>query len=407
MEQKDGYRFEMQKILSLLRFDVSVALTCLALCVLASGCVDDSYHGAADRYKDDLIPLPVNVYVGEPASAVETKAFGSVDFKNKKTFDGHNIYVYAFNGTASTDFRINSSTNPKSCLVDGSVDDEGYLGGKQAVLSDLTNYADWTGADRPLYPTGEMKSVPYDFFAYHLDPLKPDNESIERTEDKIEINLKLDGVTDVMTAHSVYEGEKEDSLLAYSYYTARKGINPVFTFKHQLVKLVFEAEAGVVESRKNKILTVQDVKVASYEKARLTVAYKKDWKGEGMVFDETSLVPIPLLEADGSEIPRDKYTILNPPPTDDTPPMKIGGELLIAPKQTYIAYVTVKEINAAGEHEDVNEIEFEFPEGFKAGCSYLITLKLFGYMDVEPSVTLVPWNYGGDINILDYENPEY
>ena len=424
----------MKNILSSLICNARALPACLVVCVLFAGCVDDSYHGAAARYRDDTIPLHVNVFVGEPVTA-ETKGHGTIDFKDGMTFNGRNIYVYAFNRLAGTDFSATSAISPADCLVDGSIDEPGNLGGKQAALIDLTSYAEWTGAHRPLYPTGEMKSVPYEFFAYHIDTIKLARENIHRTSDNINIDLTFDGSIDIMTAHSVYDEQSEEeqpseepdeeqsaepeapdgdgtkadgeALRGYSYDTARRGIDPVFAFEHKLVKLVFEAKAGVIESRMEKTLTVQDVKVNSVNKAKLTVAYRQGWTGDAITFDEASISPLQLREKDGGEIARDHYVIQNPPPADDTPPLRVGGSLLVAPQQSYKAYVTVSEVSAAGEYEDENVIDIEFPEGFNIGCCYLVTLKLFGYMAVEPTVTLVPWNYGGEINLPDYEYPGY
>lgn len=430
-EWKAGYRLKM-KILSSLKCNIRALLACLVVCVPLAGCVDDSYHGAAARYRDDTLPLPVNVFVGEPVKA-ETKGHGAVDFKDGMSFEGRYIYVYAFNRLAGTNFSSTSAANPANCLVDGSKDEPGSIGGKQALLSDLVSYAEWTGSDTPLYPQGEMKSVPYEFFAYHIDTIKLANKDIHRTSDNINIDLTFDGSIDIMTAHSVFDEDPEEeepeeeqpeeeepetsegdgtkadgeSLRGYSYDTARRGIDPVFAFEHKLVKLVFEAEAGVIESRMAKMLTVQDVKVESLSKANLTVAYKPGWTGDGIIFDETSTTELYLSEKDGAEMPRDHYVIQNPPPTDDTPPLRIGGSLLVAPQQSYRAYVTVSEVSAAGEHEDVNPIDIEFPKGFNIGCCYLVKLKLFGYMAVETTVELVPWQYGGEINLPDYEYPGY
>lgn len=431
-EWKVGYRLKM-KILSSLKYSVRALLACLVVCVSFAGCADDSYHGAAARYRDDTLPMPVNVFVGEPVKA-ETKGHGTVDFKDGTGFEGRYIYVYAFNRLAGTDFS-KTSANPANCLVDGSKDEPGSIGGKQALLSDLVSYAEWTGSDTPLYPQGEMKSVPYEFFAYHIDTIKLARENIHRTSDNINIDLTFDGSIDIMTAHSVYDEEPEnnepeeeseeeqpaepetpegdgtkadgESLRGYSYDTARRGIDPVFAFEHKLVQLVFEAEAGVIESRREKTLTVQDVKVESLSKANLTVAYKPGWTGDGISFDGNSTDTMQLREKDGTEIPRDHYVIQNPPPTDDTPPLRVGGSLLVAPQQSYKANVTVREVSAAGEYEDVNPIDIEFPEGFNIGCSYLVKLKLFGYMAVETTVELVPWQYGGEINLPDYEYPGY
>lgn len=395
----------MRKTLSSLSSSFRALTASAALCVLLQACTDDSYHGSAERYRDDDIALPVNVFVGEPDRA-ETKGLGAIDFENGVTFEGRNIYVYAFCGAAGTDFSVLSSADRSNTLVDASADTSGYLGGKQAVLTDIQSYAYWTGSDRPIYPIGDMKSVPYDFYAYYVDSLQLGNDSIHRTRDSITVDVAFDGCMDLMTAHSIYRGEPEDSLIAYSYMTARKGINPVFTFDHKLVKLNFVAVAGVVESRKNKILTIQDLKVVSLTRANMTVAYKGAPSGDGIRFDASSIDSLVLKEKDGSDMPRDTYVIINPPPTEDTPPLKIAGSLLAAPAQSYKIYLTMREINAAGEHEGVCEIDLEYPEGFNIGCSYLVTLKIFGFMDVEPTIQLVPWNFGGDIYLPDYENPE-
>lgn len=396
----------MKRTLLSLNCNTAALSVLLCLYMLTAACTSDSFVGAGEGYVPDASQqIPVKVLVGVPDS-LKTKGMGEIDFSQGNGFTGKNIYIYAFRDGDDTDFSVSSDKDSDVCLVDGSKDSTGFSGGKQAVLSDYTYSASWTGSHKPVYPMGDKKDVPYEFFAYYIDSLSLSNDDIHRSRDSIVLDVNIDGRMDLMTARSVCTETDADSLPAYSYSTARKGINPVFTFSHRLVKLVFRIQPSKTAPAVSKTVWMQSLTVMSFTGGTMKVAYKDSTDNPEIVWDSSSLDSLWLTEKDGSRLSPDDYSV-NLPVTGEVTPQTVGGSLLVAPSEAYRAYVNLKEHNMDWDEDysASNEIDLQYDGGFLPGCSYLISLNISGYRNVETTVTIIPWKLGGDINIFDYDKP--
>ena len=372
-------------------------LCAAAVTALLASCYDDSYHGAAIFGSDDAVPIPVNVAVGSPLQPVTaTRSHGLVS--DIDDLDGRDIYVYAFSSKAES-FEVTSAQDSKTCIVDASRDTPGSIAGKQAVLSSSYAYAKWTGDDIPYYPSGNAKSVPGKFFAYYIDDIQPEDSAFERGRDSVVVNFEIDGNQDIMTSTAGYYGEETpDSKYAFSYYSARRGIVPVFRMNHKLVRLDFEITPGVLEFHPKQV-TVQGINVESPYKASLTVADRDSLKSP-IRFDSSALKFLSLTEDGGQQLLQDHY-ILTVPVTQEEPTQHVGGCLLVAPAQQYLCTVDLSE-EAAGKPKDYeNELDLKYEGGFQPGCRYLVHFTIYGYTFVDVKVTLVPWKDGGTIYLED------
>ena len=95
----------------------------------------------------------------------------------------------------------------------------------------------------------------YDFYGYHVnDAYETQKPALVKTDDEKNeyVAFKIDGTQDLMTAKADYDQDKLDGNgnlkaqdllavqnLSYSSYAARRGVQPVLKFKHQLTKLNF------------------------------------------------------------------------------------------------------------------------------------------------------------------------
>ena len=107
-----------------------------------------------------------------------------------------------------------------------------------------------TGNDTVIVETQKFYPMQgnYDFFAYHVDDAAVGVDVVE-TADVFTLPVTIDGSQDLMVAKAELTADQINILSAekandyYSAFSARKGINPHFTFKHLLTRFTFEVKA--------------------------------------------------------------------------------------------------------------------------------------------------------------------
>lgn len=388
--------------------------------MMQMSCVDDSYRGTVDveEYSDTGMPHEVMITIGESEDIVApiaeaTKGTGVIG--GVSGFAGKDFYVYAFNKDDETDFSIPAAQDSIRCLVDGSLDSLSSVQGRKASYNPKTEYVEWTANDMPIYyPMGENEGHVFDFFAYYLDDMEVTNEQFHRNESNVTIDIEIDGSQDIMSSKAALTEKQKEAILekadfwetqtmiacSYSYYTAARGINPNFVFKHHLVKLDFKLVPGGTPGM-TKNVKVEKIEVRSKYKAEFNVADKYDENNVGLTFepDTTSLA---LTEVDGSEFRgREISTFKDGHVVDGV--VDDLGSLLIAPDYHYDLIVTLSEII-----EETGQILKSYKNSkplyiggedakqlFAAGSEYLITLTVYGVMDVKVDMELGEWDDGG------------
>lgn len=381
---------------------------------------DDSYRGVEDELVSGKEPLPVIVSVGDPSGNVvksaQTKGFGPVD----KVSDllGKDVYVYAFNKNDGTSYKVTRKTSELSCLVDASTDTPSSTGGKKAMLNASEAYLDWGSSSKTiLWPNLQNSTVAYDFFAYYLGGITPSPSSIVREDDRIFLNLEIDGNNDLMTSKSYVTASQQAGMsdkdklsvdaYSFSYYTAARNINPSFVFNHNLVRLDFEAIPGVTMDLHKKVF-IQNIVVASQTNARLTVA-AKDPAQMGVTFIG-SHKSLPMALKDGSPFPQDNYYIITRmSDSERAETLTFDGSLFLAPSSTYSVTVGLKEMeqNMEGVHREAN---FNFSismgeDGFVCGNRYKVKMTVYGSDNVSVSVSAVEWEDGGGLIVDKGDEP--
>ena len=342
------------------------------------------------------------------------KGQGAIDSDTKEAWEDASIYVFAFKRDLQTSFSVTSQEDSEWCLHDGTGAEMGSLAGNKERIGMLDSYVAWEGINRKIYYP--QSNQPYDFYGYYIDDIPVEQEKITRTDDAVQIEVEIDGTQDLMTSKAeltddqLYREDLTDEdrldILNYSYsaYTAKRNIQPVMYFKHHLARLRFELYPGRVEANE---VYVDSITVRSKDRAIFTVAHKADDRmGVDFSMDSTYTF-LSLREEDGSRLRRDTYhtdyTGDYNLPLYERDGVQVGGSLLVAPDTQYEAHIYLKE-RGKGNNSMVYTYENVVPitcnEGvFEAGKQYTVRIGVYGMMEVDVGVEIVPWGYGGSITI--------
>lgn len=411
--KSDNWIIDMKDELTIRRLHYMMALMCILSFV---GCTDDSYRGGAVEDMDTTYPIPVLVSVGDPSDNIISKGTGAIDDADDLVDKSREIFVYAFGHGKDVSYRTTSQEDCRQCLVDASQDGGGLLG-KAASVRGKDPYAVWSNHENEIYwPSDDMSMESFDFFAYYIDDIVPEN--IDRNVDYVSFGLEIDGTEDVMLSRAeLLESQMKDfnsverehiRKYAFSYYTAQRNVVPVFCFGHQLVKIDFEVKPGITAGI-SKEVTINSVEVESQTKARFTVAHKDksqlglDFYGEKKWLSLTENE----IGEDNRRLPLDPdnyrfYTLDDA--SDKAEPIRVGGELLVAPGIQYECRMSITEKGEDGvEHRnDENEVSITVPDGvFNAGSSYKVSVTVYGYMNIHVTVDMNEWKPGGNVNLDD------
>lgn len=387
---------------------------------MQAGCLDDSYTGTVfvEEYVEEGALHEIRMTIG---GAEQTRGSGVIG--DVSSFAGKDFYVYAFNRDTKTDYATVSATDSLRCLVDGSYDDPESLMGRRAYWNPATEVVEWGVGESPIYyPMGENEGHDFDFFAYYLDNIEPANEDIIRSNDDIKINIEIDGSQDLMSAKAkptkaqledILDKQGEVAMLlqrehCYSYYTASHNLNPNFDFIHHLVKLDFKLVPGGTPGM-TKDVTVEKIEIRTKHKATFTVADKYDDNRLGLKFQEDT-TRLALKERDGSEYQPRLISTVNKVGAVTDGIVDDLGSLLVAPDVEYYLYIVLGEVQENGlvlESKENEKVIYQGSEEdkieFTAGNEYLITLTIYGQMDVRVNAEIGKWEEGGDYE-YDYDD---
>ena len=283
-------------------------------------------------------------------------------------------------------------------------------------MMETSNMVAWSGPDeRVYYPFGSESGIVYDFFAYYIDDIKVQEKDITRLEDKIMIRVEIDGSQDLMSSKARvladqlagFDDEQERLYMehyCYSYYAARKGIDPIFVFKHHLTKPDFQMtpQHNVMGKRTVK---VNRIELRTKYRAQFTVADRGSADNLGLLFDDDDYADLPLKDEGQEGLTEGKYVLETlDSPNDPKVPVPVGTSLLVAPAERYEAYAYLTETFPDGttyEYPEPLKLDLVNPEGFLPGNGYRVNISVYGATRVEVGVTLVKWYDGGKIEIDD------
>lgn len=382
----------------------------MLVAALLLSCADRAWVGVVEgEYDDseDLLPVPVLVGVGDPD---QTRGSGAVDADEGHPFMDVDLYVYAFNRSTEAPFTSIARTNPSDCIIDASLDTPGSRAGRKAHFNGTDLYVDWVdAASSTYYPTGSQDS--YDFYAYFLDDSPA--SSVTRYADKVTMQVEIDGARDIMSGRAVFSeislpssfSDTEKALLrqrAFSAYTARRGVNPVLTFRHHLTRLRFEIYPSSEDAH---TVMINSIRVKSRHTGIFTAVARNE-EDEGLDFSRSDYSWLYLPEADGSTLKRDTYHTIEGSdlslPIYQRQKVQVGGTLLVAPDQSYETEVELFEAKGDG-YEGFSLLQLSSPEGFLPGHQYVVRIAIYGMLKPQIQVEMEPWGTGGRF-ILDDED---
>ena len=220
-----------------------MAAACL---MLVAGCADRSYPGEESLLRDmNLIPehgtYPIRVSVGNSQLDENTRAS---EVKNELT---DTVYVYAYSKDMTANYSFDSDFDKNVCLLDGLIQDKKSKHGKRAMLLQDEPFLTWMNEPKTVY--FHDNNQPYDFFAYYLDGAYMDDKEITKLEDRIKMNITIDGTNDIMSSKAEVTEEQLSSSsnseadkervknMSFSNLTAEWNVQPIFMFKHHVLAL--------------------------------------------------------------------------------------------------------------------------------------------------------------------------
>ena len=201
-----------------------------------------------------------------------------------------------------------------------------------------------------------------------------------------------------------------NDLFEHPLFAQRMPVNsPAINVKETKEEYVVEVAAPGM----TKDVTVEKIEVRSKYKAEFTVADKYDENRLGLKFvpeEEPDMTRLVLKESDGSEyIPRLITTFNQTGSAIDNAVTDLGS-LLVAPDDEYYLYIVLGEVNGDVVLESKeNEIHVFYGKDtdnkipFTAGSEYMITLTIYGQMDVRVTAEIGEWDEGGDYE-YDYDD---
>ena len=368
----------------------------LTAVILLSGCEDNSYRGYEESYETYSPSLTVHVAVGDPSAM--TKGTGPMDIV--KDFAGKEVHVWAFTRDTLADYTVTREQDTLNCLVDG----------YPAALDGVNTIAKWRGGRKFFYPRLEFSTVKYDFFAAFLDgsPF-----SVRRFQDRIELDSKIDGSQDILTAKAklpvLGTGEQKDTVdYAFSYLSAEKGDIPIFKMNHGTVRIDLVVKPGIASGNTSRVV-VKEATLRSRTDVTVVPA-AKDTALIGVRFkDDSPFAYLPLTEDDGS--PLKEYTLqiidgADPDALDKQAAAvhHLGGGFFVSPESRYILTMLLHEPDHGDGYVDRdpidNVVRLTAPDAeFRQGNRYVVNMTVYGERDIYYSVSLVPWSTSGSFVI--------
>ena len=279
------------------------------------------------------------------------------------------------------------------------------------------------------YPTGDGC---YSFWGYHVDdentvaPALIGELQEETNGDEVEAlyyNIGIDGTQDVMVAKAENVAENVPENRRFSAFSARRGLQPELKFKHLLTRLTFEVTSN------QEGIKIEKIQVRSKNTGKLVVAYNGEERNQlelNYINEEISL------DSDGKPAVDDKdwftlkertegfdelQEIVEPIDiTTNDEYKRIGEALLVNPeKEGYELVVTLlQDVETNEDTHEVKQVRYTYnsvttpsvkivltdtENGFLAGNSYKVKLKVYGLEKIVITTTLDKWIEGGNVPI--------
>ena len=394
------------------------------------GCSGETYVGELPDNDDILLTEPIPIVIGLGVPSYQVLARGSGPFENtldeetKNLWENAQFFVYAFKKGADTDLRTTWSESTEDvCLLDGNRTlKEQNSGGKETRVNiDNTSLMPfWPDNDElKVYYNTKHTDWPYNFFAYYVDDSPV---TVHREKDRIYLDVKADGRIDFMSAMAEptddqlkkFEGSSSKDKIfrcIYSAYSANKGLDPVFRFKHHMARFRFVIYSGESDVNKVPDIVLKGIDLMAKVNGEFTVAVSDPLTQDpekprlGLVFkEEQDEQALSLRESDNTDLK--EYRVKLPDPSSDKTLFQqtsvyVGGSLLLPPQTTYRMKVYFV---GDGETED-KPLEYDIAPPspytmFEAGMLYTVRIAIYSLSKIEiEGVSAGKWGEGGESDL--------
>lgn len=373
-------------------------LCCLLLC---GGCTDRSYTGQYD------LDTSISMLLEFGASGTAAKGAGPVSRLSE--IHDSTMCVVAFREDASS-----------------LKDESAFIARHTPALVNVTDAKlDWTD-EIPYYPVKDRSHESYNIYAYYLsDALS--TGPVRYYDERVILPLKIDGTQDLMLAkaRAKYRGSDE-YINAFSHYSSMSGVVPVLYPEHVLTCLNFRAR--MAENLNLSVrLEVDSLYICGlHDNVLFTVAARNSEDTGILTCGDTTSFSLALPKDQDSKIllecPKKgaaaKIVHLCPDPKDSK--YKYYGMLI--PEilsETSVIRLKLTQYTLIEEKPNPKDTDWRkasphtayctlrHPDGLRAGMRYDILLTLSGDVMLSAEATLVPWDWGGDINVGGDNNPEF
>lgn len=385
---------------------------------------------------------------------VQTKASGSVD----AWANTQKLYVYGFarvkdeQGNITWDFG-----DPES-------DKYPFINNVEALAPNGTSSGSIEVLDSEGKPFYYQGTTTYDFFGYYVDDAYENSTNTTPkpalSEDKeafvlpITINggqdimLASASVTDATDAAKAAESDWENNSgagwqdkYAFSAYAARRGVDPILKFEHQLTQIQFYVQSGT-DFGANPKLKIKSVTFKGVNtKADLSVAIQKESTTKTVgVSNQGTPGDIVVTQATSDSDPKRTTLAEFEVKSKTDPAEKIGDCTMLFPADVYNVEMVLNQETSTGSNKfeeqtlplllDIKKVKIAVAdsngknpgdpgyiptygdtttsqEQFEKGYRYNVYVTVYGLEKVDVTVALSPWVDGGKLDIDTDEAPEF
>ena len=318
---------------------------------------------------------------------VTTRGTGAVGGNTTETnkWNGQKLNVYMFD-QASLDLAYNQTTSAN------------YFENAEVTAPVGVNSGEATYGSAQYYPsTGN-----FDFFAYHGDDAVTEVPALNDAKDAYTVAVTIDGTQDLMVAKAglnkqdttTFEADTRghDYKRVYSAYSARRGVQPRFTFKHLLSRFVFQAEAAEEGAAGVDGIKITKIEVKAPIKGEMTVAALNK-ENLGVTFGtEAADSAVLALTNRGAAMTVETLVFGKKVVLGESMLLPAGGK-------EYVADIYYEQDKDGQTIKDIYTTTIKLSDGsaFVAGTQYKINIKVYDFKKIVLTADLTPWVDGEEV----------
>lgn len=278
-----------------------------------------------------------------------------------------------------------------------------------------SNTLTWEG--KYFYPISQFYT--YEFYGYY--PYVEDGESITYTPgtgSRAVVHYTIDGTQDIIWGRATAEGTLYGYSARFFRYEEHKDDIPNIALKHLLTRLQFQVETGAstenggepfpdADKVSVKSIAIRDA-ISGVDLVVADLARRSPSTGMQMserleIREPQETAEFTLRESDDSDEPMTPV----PLPTELGTPKRVGGSIMLVPAGEYLLKVILHK-DGDGPEDPGTDLETEkslkvesiVESGgqkiFNPGVSYMVTIKVNDFKEVDAQATLSDWQYSAN-----------